>query len=297
MAGNRSVSQLNSAVTLDAGLLIPVVDQTELNLVDQNKKITLAQLDSRFIALSQFSVLFTSELSTKTTDNLAEGGANKYYTEARVSQNLDVQANTLSRHNALSLSNDTIQASLDEPNQILDIKSANTFNGGLISREDWVNFHSKQDKLAPANSVRDGYLSKESFVSFTNKVKKSPFDKDENAILGIQNNRATPVVLADLTFPPSQVFTFAILITVVMKVSSGGHKYRTLWLLGNRTEDAGMLMMSTSQQDNQAFGNLNSFYFFCNPLTGELSYTSPNLNNFISGEIRYRVFTNSVVIS
>jgi hypothetical protein len=277
--------------------LIPVVDQTEVNAVDQNKKITLAQLDDRFIALSQFTVLFTSELSTKTTDNLAEGGANKYYTEARVSQNLDVQANTLARHNALSLSNDTVQATLDAPNQILDIKSADNFNGGLISREDWVNFHSKQDKLAPANSVRDGYLAKEDFTKFTNKVKKSPFDKDENFILGIQNNQLSPVALPALTFPPSDVFTFAILITVIMKESSGGHKYRTLWLLGNRTEDAGMLMMSTVQQDNQAFGNLNNFYFYCNPLTGELSYTSPNLPNYFAGEIRYRAFTNSVVIS
>ncbi|MDZ7726638.1 MAG: tail fiber domain-containing protein [Candidatus Campbellbacteria bacterium] len=45
----------------------------------------------------------TNDVSSSTTDDLSEGSSNLYYTEARVSANSDVAANTTSRHNALSL--------------------------------------------------------------------------------------------------------------------------------------------------------------------------------------------------
>jgi hypothetical protein len=49
------------------------------------------------------SVTVTQDLSSRDTDDLKEGSGNLYYSEARVSNNSDVSANTLLRHNPVTL--------------------------------------------------------------------------------------------------------------------------------------------------------------------------------------------------
>jgi hypothetical protein len=293
MAGNKKISELPLAGSIDATAYLPIVDPTEVAVVDQNKRVTFAQLDTRYIALSQFPILFSSELATKTTDNVAEGAINKYYTEARVAANVEVTENTSNRHFALSKTVETEYATLDTVNQILDIRNSDHLENGLISKEDWSNFHSKQDKLSPADTSTGGFLSKSDWNVFDRKVSKSLYDQDEGSFATV-NNSPSIIDIPDLIFDPANVFSFHIMMTVLVKVTLGSDKYRTLSLKGVSTDTDGMIIMSTVDQDAIAFGNLSNFYFFCNPITGQVSYDSGATPDFLSSEIKYRVWTTTV---
>jgi hypothetical protein len=292
MAGNKKISEFPLVGTIDAAAYIPLVDPNEALLEDQNKRVTFSQLDARYIALTQFPILFDSNLAGKTTDNVAEGAINKYYTEARVIANVDVAANTVDRHLALSLTPETEHANIDALNQILNVPSADHLQGGLISKQDWSNFHSKQDRLSPADINTDGFLSKEDWDMFDRKVSKSTYDQDETTVPVLNNSSS--IDITGLIFDPALVFSFNVYVSILVKNSSGSDFYRTLNLKGMRTDTDGMLIMSTVDQDNQAFGTLTGFYFFCNPITGQITYNSGDYQDFVSAELKYRVWTTSV---
>jgi len=293
MAGNKKISELTLATSIDATAYLPIVDPTEALVADQNKRVTFSQLDTRYIALTQFPILFSNELATKTTDNVAEGALNKYYTESRVAANIEVAANTNDRHVALTKTAETEYANLDVATQVLDIRNSDHLENGLISKEDWVNFHSKQDKLSPASSITGGFLSQADWIAFNNKVSKSTYDQDEGSV-AVVNDSPSIIDIPDLIFDPANVFSFNITVSILFKVTLGSDKYRTLNLKGVRTDTDGMIIMSTVDQDNAAFGNLSNFYFFCNPITGQISYDSGNTPDFLSGEMKYRVWTTTV---
>jgi hypothetical protein len=80
---------------------------------------------------------------TLTTSNIAEG-TNLYYTEARVSANTDVAANTAARHNAVTIGTAN---GLSLSTQVLSLGLASTSTTGALSSTDWNTFNNKQNTL------------------------------------------------------------------------------------------------------------------------------------------------------
>ncbi|MEW6499719.1 MAG: hypothetical protein AB1589_45740, partial [Cyanobacteriota bacterium] len=81
------------------------------------------------------------------TDTLPEGLVNLYYTDARVSANADVAANTAARHNALTLTTTANGITLDGA-QGLTLLAADGANDGFLSSADWTRFDSLDTALA-----------------------------------------------------------------------------------------------------------------------------------------------------
>lgn len=117
-----------------------------------------------------------------TTTNIAEG-TNLYYTNARVSANTDVTANTLARHAAVTLGSSTNGLSL-ATNQVLSLALAAASSTGALSSTDWNTFNNKQGALTftgpllntsgtisipAANGSVSGYLSSDNWTTFNNK--------------------------------------------------------------------------------------------------------------------------------
>jgi hypothetical protein len=82
---------------------------------------------------------FTGAVSL-TTANISEV-TNLYYTEARVNANTNVAANTLARHNALTLSATSNGLSL--ATQILSLGLSSASANGALSSTDWITFNNK----------------------------------------------------------------------------------------------------------------------------------------------------------
>jgi hypothetical protein len=80
---------------------------------------------------------------TLTTSNIAEG-TNLYYTEARVSANTDVAANTAARHNAVTIGTAN---GLSLSTQVLSLALASGSTTGALSSTDWTTFNNKQSAL------------------------------------------------------------------------------------------------------------------------------------------------------
>ena len=80
---------------------------------------------------------------TLTTSNIAEG-TNLYYTEARVSANTDVAANTAARHNAVTIGTAN---GLSLSAQVLSLALASGSTTGALSSTDWTTFNNKQNAL------------------------------------------------------------------------------------------------------------------------------------------------------
>lgn len=82
---------------------------------------------------------FTGAVSL-TTSNITEG-TNLYYTEGRVSANIDVAANTAARHNAVTLG---ITNGLSLSGQQISLGLSSTSTTGALSSTDWNTFNGKQ---------------------------------------------------------------------------------------------------------------------------------------------------------
>jgi hypothetical protein len=80
---------------------------------------------------------------TLTTSNIAEG-TNLYYTEARVSANTNVAANTAARHNAVTIGTAN---GLSLSTQVLSLALASGSTTGALSSTDWTTFNNKQNAL------------------------------------------------------------------------------------------------------------------------------------------------------
>jgi len=117
-----------------------------------------------------------------TTENIPED-TNLYYTNARVSANTDVAANTLARHAALTLGSSTNGLSL-AAGQILSLGLSSTSAAGALSSTDWNTFNNKQGALTftgpllntsgtvsipLATGTVSGYLSSDNWTTFNNK--------------------------------------------------------------------------------------------------------------------------------
>jgi hypothetical protein len=86
---------------------------------------------------------------TLTTSNIAEG-TNLYYTEARVSANTNVAANTAARHNAVTLGTAN---GLSLSTQVLSLGLASTSTTGALSSTDWNTFNNKTSNTGTVTSV------------------------------------------------------------------------------------------------------------------------------------------------
>jgi hypothetical protein len=86
---------------------------------------------------------------TLTTSNIAEG-TNLYYTEARVSANTDVAANTAARHNAVTIGTAN---GLSLSTQVLSLGLASTSTTGALSSTDWNTFNNKTSNTGTVTSV------------------------------------------------------------------------------------------------------------------------------------------------
>jgi hypothetical protein len=80
---------------------------------------------------------------TLNTTAVAEG-TNLYYTEARVSANTNVAANTAARHNAVTLGTAN---GLSLSTQVLSLGLASSSANGALSSTDWSTFNGKQNAL------------------------------------------------------------------------------------------------------------------------------------------------------
>lgn len=97
---------------------------------------------------------FTGAVSL-TTDNIPEGTTNLYFTDARVSTNTDVAANTASRHNPVTISTSgSINGLNIDVSQQLSISSASSTQNGALSSTDWNTFNNKQSALNGTGFVK-----------------------------------------------------------------------------------------------------------------------------------------------
>lgn len=85
-----------------------------------------------------------------TTTQVTEG-TNLYYTEARVSANTDVAANTAARHNAVTLGTAN---GLSLVGQALSLGTSSSTTTGALSSTDWTTFNSKQAALNGTGFVK-----------------------------------------------------------------------------------------------------------------------------------------------
>lgn len=99
--------------------------------------------------------LFDTKFSGKSTTNLTEG-SNLYFTQARVSANTDVTANTAARHNAVTLGTPN---GLSLSGQQLSLGLASSGVTGALSGSDWNTFNAKQNQLILTTSGTSGAAS------------------------------------------------------------------------------------------------------------------------------------------
>ena len=94
---------------------------------------------------------FTGAVSL-TTANISEV-TNLYYTEARVSANTDVAANTAARHNAVTIGTAN---GLSLSTQALSLALASTSVTGALSSTDWNTFNGKQNSITLTTTGSSG---------------------------------------------------------------------------------------------------------------------------------------------
>ena len=85
-----------------------------------------------------------------TTSDIAEG-SRLYYTETRVSNNVDVAANTAARHSAVTIGTAN---GLSLASQVLSLALASASTTGALSSTDWSTFNNKQNQLNGSGFVK-----------------------------------------------------------------------------------------------------------------------------------------------
>jgi hypothetical protein len=76
---------------------------------------------------------------------------NLYYTEARVSANTDVAANTAARHNAVTLGTAN---GLSLSTQVLSLQLATSGQNGALSSTDWTTFNNKENAITSGTTAQ-----------------------------------------------------------------------------------------------------------------------------------------------
>jgi hypothetical protein len=170
VTGSPVTSSGTLAISLTAGYSIPTtLSQSNWDLAFNDKinsasvtgtttkTLTLTQQDGGTITAS-WSDLNTDAVTSVfgrtgavvatsgdyNTSQVTENVANLYYTEARVSANTDVAANTAARHNAVTLGTAN---GLSLSTQQLSLGLASSSTTGALSSTDWNTFNNKQNAL------------------------------------------------------------------------------------------------------------------------------------------------------
>jgi hypothetical protein len=119
------------------------------------------------------------------TTSLVTEGVNLYYTEARVSANIDVLANTLARHSAVTLGVSN-GLSISADTQVLSLALATSTTTGALSSADWNKFNAKQNALINpiTGIVEAGRLVKGASAG---EVTYSTITEDNNGNIGMIN--------------------------------------------------------------------------------------------------------------
>jgi len=146
---------------------------------------------------------FTGAVSL-TTDNIPEGTTNLYFTDARVSANTDVTANTASRHNPVTISTTgSINGLNIDVSQQLSITTASSTQNGALSSTDWNTFNNKQNALTNPVTGTGGNTEVAFFNSTGSTITSHPSIK----IVGGQLQTAS---LKVLTFGAGMVYSDSI---------------------------------------------------------------------------------------
>lgn len=113
------------------------------NTTDANKPISSATQTALNLKANIASPTFTGTVSGITTLMVSES-TNLYYTEARVTANANVAANTAARHSAVTLGTSN---GLSLAGQEVSLRLATSAFNGALSSADWTTFNNKQAAL------------------------------------------------------------------------------------------------------------------------------------------------------
>ena len=136
--GNSGNASYNSSTGV---FNIPNYTAVGIGAVPANSAIT----GSTFTKITFDSKGLVTGGTNATTSDIAEG-TNRYFTDDRVALNQYVSANTLARHNALTLGGSSNGLSLAS-GQVLTMLLANNTQNGALSMGDWIAFNNKQNAL------------------------------------------------------------------------------------------------------------------------------------------------------
>ena len=139
--GNSGNASYNSSTGV---FNIPNYTAGGIGAVPANSAIT----GSTFTKITFDSKGLVTGGTNATTTDIAEG-TNRYFTDDRVALNQYVSANTLARHNALTLGGSSNGLSLAS-GQVLTMLLANNTQNGALSMGDWIAFNNKQNALSIA---------------------------------------------------------------------------------------------------------------------------------------------------
>jgi len=286
MAGSARISDLVEKTVLDPTDLVIIVDTPN----SVNKKVTIGTLDNRYSNEVDFSARFTTELATKSTNDIAEGitnlyytdtrwdarlvtkstadlteGSNLYYTEARVSANSDVAANTADRHVATTL----------DPTA--------TTGGMSIVGQNISN--------TEVSSSTNGYLSSSNFNLFSNKVDKSAGDLPELSE-SILASIASPTALPTMKFNSANVKGFMAIVSV--EILATANLYETMILMGNNAGGTWIVSPFGKVGDNTNVTFSMTISTVGADTFGVLSYISGPYAGFTSGRVKLRALTTTI---
>jgi hypothetical protein len=230
---------------------------------------------------------------TLTTSNIAEG-TNLYYTEARVSANTDVAANTAARHNAVTIGTAN---GLSLSTQVLSLGLASTSTTGALSSTDWNTFNSKQAALtfsAPlintsgtisipvATSSVNGYLSSADWDTFNNKqaaLSGTGFVKISGTTISYDNstyylasNPSSFITLTALsaTAPLSYSNTTGVFSISQATTSTDGYLSSTDWNTFNNKQAAGNYITALTGEATASGPGSASVTLSTSAVTGKL---------------------------
>ena len=134
-SGNASYNSITGVFN------IPNYTAVGIGAVPANSAIT----GSTFTKITFDSKGLVTGGTNATTSDITEG-TNRYFTDDRVTLNQYVSANTLARHNALTLGGSSNGLSLAS-GQVLTMLLANNTQNGALSMGDWIAFNNKQNAL------------------------------------------------------------------------------------------------------------------------------------------------------
>lgn len=280
MAGSKKTTELAQIVTIDVADILPIVDTS----VPETKFISVQQLDDRYLNHGiDFNTEWENRWALKDSDNLPEGSVNLYYTDTKVTNHPQVAANSAARHDAVTL-DQANGLSIAPFSQVVSMAIADAITIGALSPTDWNTFNNKQDALPNADGSTDGILTSVDWNTFNNKLDGSPYDGLESEFSGLLDNQAASTPVTGLQFNPNVRLAVIMLSVEVDATTATYDSY--LFLALNK---GGVWEMTEIGSGGDASGiNLTISG------SGQVEYTSPPIDGFSSGKVKYRYFTLTI---